>query len=694
MKNLWVLVLIAILFVSCNSRENQQTSGNKPTSKIPDNPLFNIFNNPIDYASLTDQDIRLATESIQVFTNNTLKNIISVKDEEKTFENTMGAFDQLYGDYASIAYSVYLMAYTHPDSLLRNTALESNTILGKFGNDIALNENLYKAIKSYSMSDEAKNLNGHRAKFLTETVARFERNGFALSKEGRDQLKTINNELSTIGDLFSKNIAAYNDFLIVNEAGMDGLPEDYKEARKQNDKTYKVDLSYPSYVPFMKYAHSDKVRKELYIKFMNRAVPENLDVLQQLIQKRLEMANLLGYDTYAAYALEDKMAKNPSTVWEFINNLILDLRAKTKMDTQEILEIKKEHGGDSELINAWESSYYTNILLKEKYQVDNEIVKQYFALDDVIDGLFSITQTLFELQFKEVKKPSVWHEEVRMFEVYQDNKLKGIFYLDLFPRANKYTHAACFGIKHGMKTNKGYQIPMASLVCNFPKGTADKPALMSHREVEIFFHEFGHVLHELVTTAELFSQSGTNVAQDFVEAPSQIFENWVWNYNAVKRFAKHYKTREVMPEELFNKMLASKNVGSGINATTQLFLGTLDFTLYDKYMPNGKENTTHVLRALHNKIMPFPYVEGTHFQASFGHLYDYGSSYYGYLWSLVYAQDMYSIFEKNGVLDKTTGLRYRDIIMARGDTENALNLVEEFLGREPNNNAFLKELGL
>ena len=694
MKNLWLIGLMAILLLNINCSGKQKNSHNELISEIPDNPFYNTFNKPIDFASIIKEDVIEATESIQLITNSAISIIISIKDDERTFENTMKAYDQLLAKYSTITSSIYLIAYTHPVSIIRNAALESNTILSKFGNGFRLNEDLYMAIKSYSKCDEAKKLKGYQAKFLSEIITEFERNGFALSKEERDQLKEINNELSTISDQFSENIASFQDFLIVSDAEMDGLPQDYKEARKQEDGNYKVDLSYPSYYPFMKYCNSDKARKKLFMKFENRAAPKNIEVLQQLLQKRLEKATLLGYETYSAFILEDEMVKNPSTVWEFETNLKEDLRAKTKLDAEELLTIKKGHEGDSDVINDWEYSYYSRILLNEKYQLDAEEVKQYFALDDVIDGLFNITQSLFNLEYIEVENPSVWQEDVRMFEVYQDSKLKGIFYFDLHPRANKFSHAGCFGFKNGMMTSEGYQIPNTSLVSNFPRGTADKPALMQHAEVKTLFHEFGHLLHQMLTTADLYSQSGTNVATDFIEAPSQLFENWVWNYDAVKLFAKHYETREVMPEELFNKMLASKNVRSGIKASLQVLCGTYDLTLHDKYNPNGEESTTDVYRVLQNDIMPFPYVEGTHFQAAFGHLNGYESRYYSYLWSLVYAQDMFSVFDANGILDKKTGLRYRDIILARGSSENALDLVKEFLGREPNNNAFLKGLGL
>jgi len=243
-------------------------------------------------------------------------------------------------------------------------------------------------------------------------------------------------------------------------------------------------------------------------------------------------------------------------------------------------------------------------------------------------------------------------------------------------------------------TPDGYQLPVASLVCNFPSPTPEKPALLPHNQVITLFHEFGHVLHHILTTSELSSQSGFSVAQDFVEAPSQIFENWAWDFEALKLFAKHYATRESMPDDLFNKILATKNVGSGLAATYQLFYGIYDLTLHDQYDPNGEESTTDVLKQLHNEILFPPYLENTHFQAAFGHLKGYGASYYGYMWSKVYAQDMFSIFEENGILNKETGKRYRDIILANGSTRDELELVKEFLGREPKNDAFLKSLGL
>jgi thimet oligopeptidase len=288
----------------------------------------------------------------------------------------------------------------------------------------------------------------------------------------------------------------------------------------------------------------------------------------------------------------------------------------------------------------------------------------------------------------------VWHEDVRLFEVRDDGKTIGRFYLDLHPRANKYTHAACFPIVSGKTTDNGYQIPTASLVCNFPRATESRPALMSHDQVETFFHEFGHVLHSMLTTVEVMQFSGSSVSRDFVEAPSQIFENWTWHYESLRLFARHYETGEVLPKALFDKMLAARNVNSGNDALAQIYYGVIDMTLHDKFDPNGTETTTEVVKRLNNEITLFDFLEGTAMHASFGHLMGYAAGYYGYKWSEVYAADMFSAFEEEGILNSKVGQRYRDIILAKGGSEEPLQLVKDFLGREPNDEAFLRSLGL
>ncbi|MBE0570081.1 MAG: Zn-dependent oligopeptidase [Ignavibacteriaceae bacterium] len=660
------------------------------------NPLLGKFNEIIQFADLTAEYIKEATDVSIKEARESLAKLYTIPKEQRTFDNTMLELDNIYNKAGNIYGSVYLMGSTHPDDAVRNQADEGKAEFAKFFNEISLDENLYRAVKDYSETEEAKSLTGYEARFVQKTVEDFERNGFALPKEKRDELKAINDKLSDLSILFQKNIAEVSDYLIVDETEIDGLQEDYKNARRQEDGKYKIDLTYPSYIPFMKFSNSESARKELYTLFNNRASAKNPEVLIKVLILRQQMAELLGFKTYAEYRTGDRMAKTPQNVWDFENNLIDKLKEKAQIDYDELLTVKRAKLGNEtiDVIQPWESGYYNNILLKEKYELDQNLVKEYFETDNVIDGLFSIAQHLFGVEFEEVKDPSVWHKDVRLFNVKQDGKIISRFYIDLYPRPNKYSHAACFPMIGSKETESGPQLPTATLVCNFPAPTADMPSLLPHGDVETFFHEFGHVLHSVLTKTKLSSQSGTSVSRDFVEAPSQIFENWTWNYESLKLFAKHYKTGEVLPKELFDKMLAAKNVGSGLAFTQQVYYGILDFTLHDKYDPTSSQPVVEVMKELQNKITLYPYLEGTQMFAAFGHLMGYAAGYYSYLWALVYADDMFSVFDKNGIMDKATGLRYRDIILANGSSRDELEMVVEFLGRQPSQDAFFKAIGL
>jgi len=660
------------------------------------NPLLGKFNDVIQFADLTAEHIKEATDVSIKEARESLTKLYAIPKEQRTFDNTMLELDNIYNKAGNVYGSVYLMGSTHPDDAARNQADEGKAEFAKFFNEISLDENLYRAVKDYSETAEAKSLTGYKARFTQKTVEDFERNGFALPKEKRDELKAINDKLADLTILFQKNIAEVSDYLMVDETEIDGLQEDYKNARRQEDGKYKIDLTYPSYVPFMKFSNSESARKKLYTLYNNRAATKNPEVLIKVLILRQQMAELLGFKTYAEYRTGDRMAKTPQNVWDFENNLIDKLKEKAQIDYDELLSVKRVKLGDEtiDVIQPWESGYYNNILLKEKYELDQNLVKEYFETNNVIDGLFQITQNLFGVEYEEIKDPSVWHKDVRLFNVKQDGKIISRFYIDLYPRPNKYSHAACFPMIGSKETENGPQFPTATLVCNFPAATADMPSLLPHGDVETFFHEFGHVLHSVLTKTKLSSQSGTSVSRDFVEAPSQIFENWTWNYESLKLFAKHYKTGEVLPKELFDKMLAAKNVGSGLAFTQQVYYGILDFTLHDKYDPTSSKPVVEVMKELQNEITLYPYLDGTQMFAAFGHLMGYAAGYYSYLWALVYADDMFSVFDKNGLMDVNTGKRYRDIILANGSSRDELEMVVEFLGRQPSQDAFFKAIGL
>jgi thimet oligopeptidase len=390
------------------------------------------------------------------------------------------------------------------------------------------------------------------------------------------------------------------------------------------------------------------------------------------------------------------MVKTAGNAWAFEKSLKENVTPKAKIDEKELLDFQTSLGINKTKVDPWDAGYLNDKLKTASYGVDAEEIRQYFPIEEVKAGLFSITQRLFGLTYEKVENASVWHPDVTAYDVKDESGSRiARFYLDLHPRPNKYGHAACFGLRDSKAYKDGTRsLPMATLVCNFTEPTADKPALMTHGEVETFFHEFGHVLHNILSKTELSTQAGTSVARDFVEAPSQIFENWVWNYESLELFAKHYETGEVLPKELFEKMLAAKNVMSGTGVLGQVMLGTYDLSLHDGYQPSAERTTTDVLREVQDEVTLSGYMEGNHFQAAFGHLTGYAASYYGYQWSLVYAEDMFSKFEEGGILNPEMGKAYRDKILSRGSEVSEMDMLIDFLGRQPNQEAFIKSIGL
>lgn len=670
-----------------------------------------------DFQQFTPEFAENITKELIANSQVNLEKIYAIPVTQRNFSNTLAAYDDILNELSNVASVQFLLFCTSPDESLRQVCNENSQKIQQFSSELVLDAQLYEAVKQYANTEEAKNLHGYQQKMLQEVLRDFQQNGLALPEEQQTILKDLQGQLIALSSEFQKNTSEITDFLIVSETEIAGLPEDYKKQHKihennhgdNHENSYKIDLSYPSYLPFMQYSESEDARKALSFKYLNRAADKNLDVLQKVLVLRKQVATMLGFPSYAAQCHSNLMSKTPQTVWNFELDLVEKVRVKAKIDYQELLACKNEYVKENNtknhtIINSWETGFYRNILLKTKYNIDNQIVKQYFEANNVLQGIFTIASKLFGIEFVEQKNITTWHEEVRFIEVKEQGKLIGKMYLDLFPRANKYSHAACFPLISGkelsgknISKNNNYQTPILALVCNFPPATADKPSLLTHNDVETFFHEFGHALHVLLTTSPVSMYAGTNTKRDFVEVPSQWFEAWAWNYEALSLFAKHHESGEILPKELFDKMLATKNLGSGLFAQSQLFYAIYDLTLHDTYQPeNGEnsENTTDILKKLQNNYTQFPYTEGTHFQAAFGHLMGYAASYYGYMWAKVYAEDCAAKFEEHGMFDLATGKKFRESILAKGGSTEEFSQIVEFLGREPNSKAFLKSLGI
>ena len=662
------------------------------------NQIFlNSQNAEIGFNSLTHIDIEEATGEIIHESNKRLQEIISVSKKDRSRENTLEAYDNLHNELEQVHSLIFLMAYVHPEKTIRDKCLQSINELNRYVNQLNMDVELYSALNEYAETEDAKKLDETSKKLLNDTIRDLKHNGLGLPEQEREKIRQIQDNISELGVEFEANISSYNDALIVSEEEMEGLPEDYKSARKMEGGNYKIDLSYPSYFPFMKYAKSSEARKKLAKKFQNIASDKNLEVLSKMLIERKELAKALGYSSFAQYQLENKMAKSPKTVWDFQQSLKAKVQQKSKKDYNELLEMKSEYLGDQnvERVDSWDKGFYSTLLKRKKYEVDDEKVKEYFEVNQVIRGLFDISEKLFNVRFDEVQEPNVWHPEVRKFNVKENGKVIGQFYFDLYPRDDKFNHAAVFSIVPGKYKPEGYQSPVAALVTNFPRATSEKPALLTHSDVVTLFHEFGHLLHDVLTKAPYAEQAGTNVVRDFVEVPSQFFEHLAWEYDSLKIFARHYKDKSILPKDLYQKMIDAKNVGSGIFTLQQIFYGTIDMTFHDSYDPEtDSRTTTDIVRELQNEITPFEYIEDTHFEAGFGHLFGYAAGYYGYMWAKVYADDFFSVFSQEGILNPSGGEQFKKKVLEKGSSVEEAEIAKNFLGREVDYNAFLRDIGL
>lgn len=656
--------------------------------------MESMFRNGVLHFDYKAEDLAPAEAQARKKLEADLNALVAIAKEQRTFENTVMGYERAFDDYGNALGMSGFLSYVSTDKNFRDAALALQMQISQYMIDVATRRDIYRAIKEYT--DTNPQLEPEAARLVKEMLIGFKNSGMDLNDEDLEKFKALNKEKTEYIINFDKNIQEYKDPLVVSASALKGLPSDYIEKlEKTEDGKYLVTLDYPDYVPFMLNADDETARKALEFKYNRRGGAENITLLEKTLTLRREIARLLGYKTHADLRLENRMAKNPKTVMDFLTDLQKKLKPMSQKEDKNLIAYKNEKTGKkSKTLYAWESGYWGNKYRKEHLDLDPEKIKEYFPSQTVIDGMLSLFGTVFGIRFEPADIP-VWHPDVKAFKITdaQTGELQAYFYMDLYPREGKYKHAACFGLVEGEEKKDGtYQTPFVAIVANMNKPSKDTPSLLKHDEVETLFHEFGHVLHNALTKSKFSALSGTNVSGDFVEVPSQMLERWAWDPAVLKRISKHYQTGEPLPDELIEKMLAAKNFGSGGMYLRQNFFAQYDMNLHTA---QKTPDTTKLYFDLTKKIRGLPLTKGTYPQAAFGHIMGgYDAGYYGYLWSEVIAEDFFSEFAKNGLQNPETGLKFRREILEKGGTLDEEVMVENFLGRKVSNEPFLKSIGL
>ena len=562
-------------------------------------------------------------------------------------------------------------------------------------------EDVYRAVKAYA--DTKPKLAGEDEKFLEETMRDYRRAGLALPKAERDEVERLRKELTGVGTDFDSNIAKTQKPEKFTKAELEGVPDSLLGAPgvKTGPDEYTVHINVTwQYLAIMEHAKREDIRRRVVTEQHSLAMKENLPLVEKLLILRNQIATKLGYKNWADFQIEVKMAKNGATALEFEQKLKTGLQPKFDAELAEFRKLKAAETGDPNAqIYLWDWRYYADQLKKQKYTVDAEQLRVYFPMQHVLDGMFAIYQRIFGLKFERIEAPYKWVDDLQLWAVSdsQTGEPMGFFYLDLFPREGKFNHFAMFPIIDGKRLADGtYQRPVCSLVCNFPPPSADKPSLLTHQDVETIFHEFGHAMHGILTRTKFSRFAGTSVPGDFVEAPSQMLENWVWDKKVLDSFAADYRDpSKKIPPEILNQLKAAKYAIYGNHYRRQLSFGLMDLTLHTQITEaNIKDAIPLANKTLSETFLPVP--ENSALIAYLGHFVGYDAGYYGYAWADAIAADMATVFEKapDGYLDANAGRRLRDEIYAVGDSRDVNVSIEKFLGRPRSIEPFLKKIGV
>ena len=634
--------------------------------------------------------------------NTALDRIGKLPAAEATLANTFIALDNLSFHIGLAANRLSLIEQTSTNAAVRDAATDAIKQLSEWSVGIDYREDVYQALKAFAATNPK--LAGEDKKLFDDTLRDYRRAGLDLPRDQRDAVEKLRKQLTALETDFENNVTKAHAELKFTQAELAGVPEDFLSQQGiktgTNEYTLKANVTF-HYLMVEDNARLEATRKRMMTAQCNLAREANLPLLQKILVLRDELAHQLGYASYADYATETRMVKNTSTAINFLQNLKTGLQPKYDAEIKQFHDLKvAEQGGEDKptKINAWDWRYFANQLKKTKYNIDAEQLRVYFPYQNVLEGMFKIYQRIFGLKFERVEAPYKWVDDLQLYTVTdaKTGEPMGLFYLDMFPRDGKYNHFAQFGIIEGKLLPDGkYQRPVCCLVCNFPPPQPDKPSLLSHDEVETVFHEFGHAMHTILTRAKYSRFAGTSVPQDFVEAPSQMLENWPWDKKVLDSFAADYRDpKKKIPADIIAQLKTARLATEATRYRRQLSFGLMDLTLHTQIHAT---NADEVL-PLSNKVLSdvsFPVPPGTAFVGYFGHIIGYGAGYYGYAWADAIAADMATSFEDSpdGYFDKKTGMRMRNEIYAVGDSRDINVSIEKFLGRPRSIEPFLKRIG-
>ncbi len=651
-----------------------------------------------DYLPAFIKGIELAKSEIDGIVNNPI---------QPTFENTIEALD-FSGDILDRISSIFFnLNSAETSDEMQKIAQEVSPLLSEFGNDIRLNPELFARVKTVYEQREKLNLNPEQTTLLDKKYKSFARNGANLSEDKKNQLREIDKELSKLSLQFGENVLAEThafELHITDENDLAGLPEGTREAAHSLAKSLEKEgwiftLDHPSYIPFVTYADNRELRKKMAIAFGARSFQnnefDNQEIVLKIAKLRFDRAQVLGYKTHSHFVLEERMAENPEKVISFSNDLLAKAKPAAQKEFAQLAAFAKELDGIEQL-EKWDGAYYSEKLKQQLFSLDDEILKPYFQLEKVLDGAFTIAQKLYGITFEENFEIDKYHEDVKTFEVKdENNELVAVFYADFFPRKGKRNGAWMTSFKSQYVKNGINERPHISNVCNFTKPTETKPSLLTFNEVTTLFHEFGHGLHGMLANTTYPSLSGTSVYWDFVELPSQIMENWAYEPEALALFAYHYETGEIIPMELVNKIKESASFQEGIATMRQLSFGLLDMGWHGQ----DPSNITDI-KAFETEQFAatqlYPDVKENAMSTAFSHIFQggYSSGYYSYKWAEVLDADAFEYFQEKGIFNKEVATKFKENVLSKGGTEHPMLLYKRFRGQEPKPEALLKRAGL